>query len=88
VTNARSIYVDPSALRRLYVHDSHSANFCRWRGRVGDGLPITLHGQAELVNSISLATFRGALSREAAAQARAALDGDIAAGRLEGVDLL
>lgn len=58
MVNAERTYVDPSALRRLYIHDQHSRSFCAWIGRVRGSLPLTLHGKAELVNSIALAVFR------------------------------
>jgi hypothetical protein len=66
VPSADKTYVDPSALRRPYIHDEHSRAFCAWRGREGKSLPLTLHGRAELVNSIALAVFRHDLTaREA-----------------------
>ncbi len=88
MASAEETYVDPSALRRLYIHDDHSRAFCAWRARVGGSLPITLHGRAELVNSIALALFRRAIREEAFRSAVADLDSDIAAGRLQVVDLL
>lgn len=88
MTSAEDCYVDPSALRRLYVHDTQSRAFSTWRGRVKGALPTTLHGQAELVNSIMLAVFRGDLEPLAATQAVADLDDDYARGRLALVDLL
>lgn len=64
MASADKTYVDPSALRRLYVHDDHSRAFCAWRARLGGSLPLTLHGRAELVNSIALAVFRRDISAE------------------------
>lgn len=58
MTSADRTYVDPSALRRLYIHDPRSRAFCAWRARVRGPLPLTLHGKAELINSIELAVFR------------------------------
>ncbi len=49
---------------------------------------MTLHGRAEMVNSISLAFFRGDINREAAKGALADLEADISAGRLHLVDLM
>jgi uncharacterized protein len=88
VASADKTYVDPSALRRLYVHDDRSRAFCAWRSRIGGSLPLTLHGRAELVNSIALAVFRRDISPEAGQGAMADIDGDIAARRLVLVDLL
>jgi predicted nucleic acid-binding protein len=82
VGNAERLYADPSALRRLYVHDEQSRSFCAWRSRVGDGLPLTLHGRAELVNAISLAVFRRDVTPSAGAAALADLEADLASGRL------
>lgn len=88
VASAEDCYVDPSALRRLYVHDAQSRAFAAWRGRAKGSLPTTLHGRAELINSIMLALFRRDLEPDAAAQALADLDDDYATGRLVLVDLL
>jgi predicted nucleic acid-binding protein len=88
VASADDCYVDPSALRRLYVHDAQSRAFAAWRGRVKGPLPTTLHGRAELVNSIMLAVFRGDLDPNAARQAVADLDSDYDEGRLALVDVL
>ena len=55
MASAERTYVDPSALRSLYVHDSRSARFCAWRKRVGGCLPLTRFGRAELVNSLNQA---------------------------------
>lgn len=85
---AEKTYVDPSALRRLYVHDDRSRAFCTWRARLGGSLPLTLHGRAELVNSIGLAVFRRDLSPEAGRGALADLESDLAAGHLHLADLL
>jgi predicted nucleic acid-binding protein len=88
VASADQTYVDPSALRRLYVHDDRSRAFCAWRSRLGGSLPLTLHGRAEIVNSIALAVFRSDISTEAGQGALADVEGDLAAGRLVIVDLL
>ncbi len=82
VANADTIYVDPSALRRLYVHDARSRAFCGWRGRVRGALPLTRHGRAEVVNSIQLAVFRQDIQAEVAERAILDLDDDILQGRL------
>jgi predicted nucleic acid-binding protein len=88
VASADETYVDPSALRRLYVHDDRSRAFCAWRGRLGGSLPITLHGRAEVVNSIALAVFRGDISQDAGEGALAGLESDLSGGRLHIADLL
>ena len=88
MASADKTYVDPSALRRLYVHDDRSRAFCAWRARLGGSLPLTLHGRAELVNSIALAVFRGDISAEAAESALANIERDLAEGRMHLADLL
>jgi predicted nucleic acid-binding protein len=88
VASAERIYVDPSALRRLYVHDDRSRAFCAWRKRVRGSLPFTLHGRAEIVNSISLAVFRGDLGLDESKGAFADLEDDINQGRLHLADLM
>jgi predicted nucleic acid-binding protein len=87
VANAERTYVDPSALRCLYLHDDRSRGFCAWRRRLRGALPITRYGYAELVNAIALAAFRGDVTREIAEGATADLDTDLGAGRLRLADL-
>lgn len=87
MASADTTYVDPSALRRLYVHDDRSRAFCTWRARLRGSLPLTRHGRAELVNSISLAVFRGEIAKEVAQGALADIESDLAAGHLHLADL-
>lgn len=82
MANADRIYVDPSALRRLYVHDARSRAFCTWRASQRGAFPLTRHGRAELVNSIALAVFRKDIDAHAGDGALADLDDDLAKGRL------
>jgi predicted nucleic acid-binding protein len=88
VASAEQTYVDPSALRSLYVHDDRSAGFCRWRRRVRGSLPITRFGRAEIVNSIHLAVHRRAIDDGTAKASLADLDDDLRQGRLTLVDAL
>jgi predicted nucleic acid-binding protein len=88
VPSADRIYVDPSALRGLYVHDERSARFCRWRKRVGGALPITRFGRSELENSVELAVHRGFIDRSVAQAATLDLEADLEEGRLALVDVL
>lgn len=87
MTTAESTYVDPSALRSLYVHDHRSRVFCAWRKRQGP-LALTFFARAELVNGIALAIFRRDLTADAGEAALADVDADLQAGRLFTVDLL
>lgn len=88
MATAEKTYVDPSALRRAYVHDDRSRAFCAWRGRLTGSLPLTLHGRTELVNSITLAVFRGDLTQDESEAALADIEMDLRAGRLHLADLL
>jgi predicted nucleic acid-binding protein len=88
VPNAERVYVDPSALRSLYVHDDRSRKFCGWRQRLGGSLPLTRFGRSEIVNSIQLAIHRELLGNDTARAALADLQDDLRAGRLTLVDAL
>lgn len=88
MAGAESIYADPSALLKLYLHQSDSAAMNAWRRRTRGALVLTLHGRAEIVNGICLAAFRGAISAEARDDALASFDEDVAAGRYGSADLL
>lgn len=88
MASAEGIYVDPNALRCLYVHDERSRRFCAWRARTKGGLAITAFGRAELVNGISLAVFRHDITPAVGREALDDLDADVTAGRLVLDDLL
>ena len=88
MARADRIYADPSALLKLYVHEPESAAMSAWRARTRGPLPVTRHGRLELVNGICLAAFRGAIRRDAMADALASLDEDFAEGRSVLVDVL
>lgn len=81
MATAERTYVDPSALRSLYVHDARSRAFCRWRSRLRGSLPLTAHGRAELVNGICLAVFRREIEASTADAALADLSNDLGEGR-------
>jgi predicted nucleic acid-binding protein len=65
---AAEVYVDPSALARLYIHQEGSREMAAWRARVRGPLAVTHHGRTELVNAICRAAFQGILSRTALEQ--------------------
>ena len=88
MASAEATYVDPSALRSLYLHDDRSARFCAWRRRLGGCLPVTRFGRAEIVNSIHLATYRKEIDDRFARAAIADLDDDVREGRLTVLDVL
>ena len=58
-----------------------------WCSRARRGLSVTLHGQVEMANALSLAAHRGLLDPSTLRSALDALDDDFATGRLHLIDL-
>lgn len=85
---AEVIYVDPSALAGLYLHQERSREINAWRARVPGMLPVTHHGRTEIVNAICRLAFIGQLEPEGMNEALADVAGDFASGRLLQVDIL
>lgn len=85
---AEEIYVEPSALTQLYIHQGSSMKMVNWRRRVPDPLAVTHHGKTEIVNAISLALFRQDISVEEAEKAFTYLEDDFTSGRLIQADIL
>jgi predicted nucleic acid-binding protein len=88
VASADTVYVDPSALLKLYLKEPESRTMAAWRGRIGDPLTVTHHGRVELINGVGLAIYRGIISEETHIAALAALDDDFTQGRYKQADLL
>lgn len=86
--DADDVYVDPSALTCLYVHQEHSRAMSTWRSRVPGPLSVTHHGRTEIVNAICRTVFIGEMDRAAMQEALADLEDDFAQGRLEPADIL
>lgn len=86
--NAAEVYVDPSALARLYLHEEGSREMAAWRARTRGPLPVTHHGRTEIVNAICRAAFLGHLGAEALAEALTDFATDFAEGRLHQADIL
>lgn len=86
--SAENVYVDPSALLKLYLHEPESRAMTAWRARLRGSLAVTLFGRVELVNAIGLASYRGVIPKAAHKGALAALDDDFAVGRCVLTDLL
>lgn len=59
MARAESLYVDPSALLKLYMKEPESRAMTAWRGKIEDPLLVTHHGRVELINGIGLAAYRG-----------------------------
>lgn len=85
---AEDVYVDPSALTRLYVHQQGSRGMSAWRGRVRGALPVTHHGKTEITNAICQTAYRGALDRDGLIEALDDLASDFANGRLVQPEIL
>ena len=88
VATAEQIYVDPSALALLYLHQPGSREMTAWRTRLKGSLPVTHHGRIEVVNAIALACFRKVINGQQAADAWGTLDSDFTEGRLSQADVL
>ena len=89
MATADQVYVDPSALACLYLHQhGRSRRIVAWRSRTSGALPITHYGCAEITNAICRARFTGDLDAEGAAQALADFEADVANGELEQAHLL
>ncbi|HTV42130.1 MAG TPA: type II toxin-antitoxin system VapC family toxin [Candidatus Sulfotelmatobacter sp.] len=85
---ANEVYVDPSALSRLYIHQAGSREMAVWRSKVSGTLAVTHHGRTEVINAICRAAFLGQFDRPGMADALADLSADFAAGHLGQADIL
>jgi predicted nucleic acid-binding protein len=85
---ANEVYVDPSALSRLYIHQAGSREMAAWRAKVSGTLPVTHHGRTEVVNAICRAAFLRQLDEPGMANALADLGADFATGHLRQADIL
>lgn len=85
---ADEVYVDPSALASLFVHDAHSRTMATWRKRVRGPLPVTHHGRTQIINAICRVAFRKLIDQQGLVEALADLADDFAHGRLQQADLL
>ena len=85
---AEAVYVDPSALTRLYLHEPGSREMSAWRTKIGGTLLVTHPGRTEVINAICRAAFLGYLDANGMAGALADFASDFAAGRLRQADIL
>ncbi len=85
---AAEVYVDPSALTRLYIHQDGSRAMAAWRARVPGALPVTHHGRTEIINAICRAAFLGQLTSAALAETLAEFSADFAVGHLHQAEIL
>ena len=85
---AEEVYVDPSALARLYIHQAGSREMAVWRAKVWGTLAVTHQGRIEVINAICRAAFVGQLDPDGLAEALADLASDFASGHLRQADIL
>jgi len=85
---AEEVYVDPSALARLYLHQSGSREICAWRAKIAGTLPVTHHGRTEMINAICRSVFLGHLDETGLEEALADVAADFSSGRLHQADIL
>ena len=78
---ADAVYADPSALLKLYRMEVESRAFAQWRFRNPEPVPLTLHGELEIVNAIELFLHRKALTTAEARAATQSFEEDLAGGR-------
>ena len=85
---AAEVYVDPSALSRLYLHQAGSQEMAAWRAKAKGTLAVTHHGRTEVINAICRATFLRQLDEKGFNEALADFSADFQAGHLRQADIL
>ena len=85
---AEEVYVDPSALARVYVHQAGSREICAWRAKIAGALPVTHHGRTEVINAICRCAFLGHLDQTELEEALTDFLADFSQGRLHQADIL
>ncbi len=85
---ADQVYVDPSVLTRLYLHQAGSRELSAWRAELRGPLAVTHHGRTEIINALCRAAFLGQLDPDGLAQALSDLESDFASGHLRQADIL
>jgi predicted nucleic acid-binding protein len=85
---AEEVYVDPSAISRLYIHQDGSREMAAWRAKLQGSLSVTHHGRTEIINAICRAAFMGELAVDKLNEALADVESDFAAGHLLQAEIL
>ena len=85
---SEEVYVDPSALARLYLHQAGSREMAIWRGKLQGPLAVTLHGRTEVINAICRSAFLGQLNPDRLSEALADLNSDFISGLYRQADIL
>jgi predicted nucleic acid-binding protein len=82
------VYVDPSALARLYLHQAGSREMAQWRVKLRGPLAVTHHGRTEVINAICRAAFLGQLGPDGLSEALADFCSDFVSGLYWQADIL
>lgn len=85
---AEGVYVDPSALSRLYLHQTGSREMAVWRSKASGALAVTHHGRTEVTNAICRSAFLGQLDEKGLTEALADFSADFQTGHLRQADIL
>jgi predicted nucleic acid-binding protein len=85
---AGEVYVDPSALTRLYIHQDGSRQMVAWRARARGALVVTHHGRIEVINAACRAAFLEQLGPDDLSEALSDFSSDFASGHLRQADIL
>ena len=89
MATADQVYVDPSALACLYLHQhDRSRRMIAWRARIDGAVPVTHHGRTEITNALCRARYEGHLNDDGLREALADFDADFAQGRADQVSIL
>jgi len=85
---AEDVYIDPSALARLYIHQEGSRELALWRAKHRKALIVTHHGRTEIINAICRTAFLGQLDPDGLTEALADFNSDFVTGHLHQADIL
>lgn len=89
MATVEQVYVDPSALACLYLHQrERSRRMVAWRMTVTSAVPVTLHGRMEIISAICRARFTNELSEEGMHAALKDVDQDFSDEHLRQADML
>lgn len=82
------VYVDPSALARLYIHQAASREMAAWRAKHQGTLTVTHHGRTEIINAICRAAFLGQFDLHLLATTLEEFSSDFTCGHFRQADIL
>ena len=58
------LYLDTSAIVKLYVKEKYSRDLARWLTRNNEAIPLTNFHELEFTNAVNLKRYRGEISNE------------------------